>query len=128
MKRRTTEMMGFWVLTLCLVLASGFCITGTVMSRSQPGEREMELYYREKEQQLVRDTRAYLNQSGFLNSGVTLTRVIDESGMREYTITVHHGTIDNMDEGSKANLKEQLSTFVFAEENCIFSHEFLVTD
>ena len=126
MRRKAFDMIGFGVLTLCLVLVSAFCITGTVMSCSNSKEWEMELY--DKEQELVRDTREYLNQSGFVNSGVMLTSVMDENGMRWYTVTVHHGKIDRMDEDAKKNLKEQLATLVFAEDNCNFSHEFLVTD
>lgn len=128
MKKIEVGTVGFWLLTVFLVLVSAFCITGTVMSRSNPGEQELESYFRAKEQQLLRDTRAYLGENGYSNSGVTITRVVDENGAREYTITVHHGKIDKMDEKSKENLKEELSTLVFAEENCTFYHEFLVTD
>ncbi len=127
MKRKNFETIGFWVLTLCLVLVSAFFITGTVLSGSNKDERQLGLYYREQEQQLVRDTRNYLNESGFTNSGVTLTSVID-NGMREYTITIHHDKIHRMDETEREILKAELATFVFAEENCSFSHEFLVTD
>lgn len=128
MKRKTLELIGFWVLTLCLVLVSAFCITGTVMSGSNKDERRLELYYREQEQQLVRDTRNYLNQSGFQNSGVTLTRVVNEDGVREYTVTVHHDKIHRMDDMERDALKRELAGLVFEEDNCCFSHEFLVTD
>lgn len=127
MKRRNFETIVFWVLTLCLVLVSAFFITGTVLSGSKTDERQMELYYRQQEQQLVQDTRNYLNESGFTNSGVTLTRVSD-NGMREYTITVHHGKIHQMEPAERVSLKEELATLVFVDENCSFSHEFLVTD
>lgn len=128
MKKVEVGTIGFWALTVFLVLVSALCITGTVMSRSNPGGREIENYYMALEKQLVCDTREYLNKSGFPNSGVTLTRVVNENGMREYTMTVHHGKIDRMDENSRQILKEALSQFVFAEENCTFCHEFLVTD
>lgn len=128
MRRNEMGAVGFWGLTLCLVLVSAFCITGTVMSRSNPGEQEWENYYRVQERELVQETREYLGQNGFSNSGVTLTRVIDEKGKREYTITVHHGKIDNMDEDSRESLKKELSTLVFEADNCTFYHEFLVTD
>lgn len=128
MKRKNFEAVGFWVLTLCLVLVSAFFISGTVLSGSNKDEQQLELYYRQQEQQLIRDTRNYLNQSGFQNSGVTLTRVVEESGTREYTITVHHDKIDRMDETERSALKTELATLVFMEENCSFSHEFLVTD
>lgn len=118
----------FGMVTVCLVLISVFCITGTVYSQSKISERELENYYREKEQKMVCEVREYLNQSGFENSGVTLTRVLEADGMREYTLTVHHGRIEGMDESGRENLKEELSAFNFTAENCIFFHEFIIID
>lgn len=122
------ENIGFILLTACLVLLGAFCITGTVMSQSRPGEQELESYYRAKEKQLVSDTREYLGQNGFSNSGVTLTRVMDTDGVREYTITVHHGKIDKLDASARESLKNELLKLVFADDSCVFYHEFLVTD
>ena len=126
--RRGKRILGFWVLTICLVLVSAFCITGTVMSRCRPEEQELENYYREKEKELVRDTRNYLCQAGYQNSGVTLTRVVEVDGSREYTVTVHHGKIDRMDEESREDLKKELSSLHFSADNCTFFHEFLIAD
>lgn len=128
MKKIKAGTVGFWGLTVLLVFVSAFCITTTVMSRSNRAEREVESYFRVKEKQLVCDLREYLGQKGFPNSGVTLTRVVDEVGNREYTITVHHGRIDRMDEASRESLKNELSDFHFTEANCTFYHEFLATD
>lgn len=126
--RRGRVSIGFVALTVCLVFISAFCITGTVMSRSNLSERELENYYRAREQELVWETREYLNQAGFSNSGVTLTKVIDADGSREYTITIHHGKIDKMDTVSREALKEELATLAFVADNCTFCHEFLVAD
>lgn len=118
----------FIIVTVCLVLFSAFCITGTVYSQSRVSERELEMYYREKEKEMVREVREYLNQEGYENSGVTLTRVAEADGGREYTLTVHHGRINRMDEEDRENLKKELSAFDFEAANCTFCHEFLVTD
>lgn len=126
--RRGKGIIGFWLLTICLVLVSAFCITGTAMSRCKPEGRELENYYREKEKELVQDTRNYLCRAGFQNSGVTLTRVVESDGSREYTVTIHHGKIDSMDEPSRENLKRELSALTFSADNCTFFHEFLVAD
>ncbi len=119
---------GFVLLTVGLILISAFCITQTVFGRSNPGAEELENYYRVQERELVQETREYLNQTGFTNSGVTLTKVIDPDGSRAYTITVHHGKIDKMDSLSRENLKEELATLTFIADNCSFYHEFLMTD
>lgn len=126
MKRKGT--FRFVIMTVCLVFVNTFFITGTVFCQSEPSDKELENYYQAKEHELVKETRSYLNQEGFRNSGVTLTKVINEDGCREYTVTVHHEKIDKMDNQSRENLREELATLVFATDNCYFSHEFLVTD
>lgn len=128
MRRNKIGATGFGVLTLCLVLVSAFCITGTVMSQNDLNSQELESYYRGLERELVRETREYLGQEGFQNSGVTITRVIDTDGIREYTVTVHHGKINEMSEDARESLKEELAKLTFMAENCIFCHEFLETD
>lgn len=128
MRRGRTETFVFMIVTVCLVLISAFCITGTVHSQSRASERELENYFREKEQEMVREVREYLNQSGYENSGVTLNRVLETDGSRAYTLTVHHRRIDNLDEECRENLQAQLSAFDFVAENCTFFHEFLITD
>lgn len=126
MKRR--GVIGFVALTACLVFISAFCVTGTVMSQSNLSERELENYYRAQEKELVQETREYLNQAGFIDSGVMLTKVLEANGSREYTITIHHSKIDKMDTVSRESLREELETLVFVADNCTFCHEFLVTD
>lgn len=128
MKRKSNSTIGFVLATICLVFVSAFCITGTVFSQTKPGAAELESYYRQQEKALVQEARDYLNQAGFQNSGVTLNRVVDEDGSIEYTMTIHHGKIDKMDEASRESLKKELSTLTFPAENCTFFHEFLVTD
>lgn len=128
MKRKTNGNIGFVLVTICLVFVSAFCITGTVFCQTKPGAAELESYYRQQEKALVQETRDYLNQAGFQNSGVTLTRVADADGSLAYTMTIHHGKIDKMDEASRESLKKELSAFTFSAENCTFYHEFLVTD
>ncbi len=128
MRKKKNNTIGFAVLTFCLVLISAFCITGTVISQTKPLEAELINYYREQEKELVHRTREYLSQAGFPNSGVTLTSVIEVDGSREYTLTIHHGKINKMDENSKESLKEELASLVFVADNCIFYHEFLLTD
>lgn len=119
---------GFAALTVFLVAVSAFCITGTVRSQSRLEEREIEAYYREQEIEMVREIRAYLNQAGFRDSGVSLTRVVEEDGSHRYTLTVHHDRIDGMDGEARESLKEELSAFDFRAENCSFCHEFLIAD
>lgn len=126
MKRKVKGTIGFMAVTLGLVLVTAFCVVMTVKSQSNVEEVAVENYYREKEQEMLADTRAYLSREGFTNSGVTLTRVVDEEGNREYTITVHHRKISNLQEDARETLRVALQELVFEEENCSFCHTFLV--
>lgn len=126
MKRKVKGTIGFTAVTLVLVLVTALCVVMTVKSQSSVETAAVENYYREKEQKVLADTREYLNREGFANSGVTMTRVVDEEGNREYTITVHHRKISNLQDDDRKALAAALGAFTFEEENCSFCHTFLV--
>lgn len=123
MKKRMGNM-GFMVATFALVFVMTFCCTSVVMSRTDVSVQELEGYYRQLEKGLVEDARLFLYEKGFADSGVMLTRVIDESGSRQYTLTVHHGRITRMDEEERQVLMAELQQLVFEDENSIFFHKF----
>lgn len=118
----------FMVTTIVLVLIIACCAAGTVYSRNGIYRAEEESFYREKERELLRETRSYLSAKGYDNSGVNITRVLDEEGAREYTITIHHGRIDKMEEEKRTELAKELADLTFSAENCSFFHEFLVLE
>lgn len=118
----------FWAATVILVSVAALSFAGTVMCRTDLGSAELEAYYRKKEEQLVKDTRAYLNRSGFDNSGVMLTRVVDGDGSRMYTVTVHHREIDRLEEAEREALARELETFAFEDSSSTFFYKFLFTD
>lgn len=122
---RKTGSLKFAAATTILVLIAALSFAGTAMSRTGFSDPELEGYYRELEEQLVRDTRAYLNENGFTDSGVTLYRVVEADGSREYTVTVHHWRIDRMAETEREALARALGALTFEGEDCSFSHEFL---
>lgn len=127
-KSSVNSTLAFLVTTMCLVAVIAFCITGTVLSQTSIDVQWMENYYREQEQQLLAETREYLTELGFSNSGVTLTRVVDGEGIREYTFTIHHGKIDRMNDIERQQLADKLSKIAVLDDNCKFYHEFLLYD
>lgn len=116
----------FVAATICLVVVIAFCVAGTVVSQTSIEGQALENYYREQEKQLLAETKEYLTELGFRNSGVTLTRVVDEEGAREYTFTIHHGKIDCMEENERQELVGKLSKIAVLEGDCEFHHEFLI--
>lgn len=123
MKRRMGNI-SFVMATFILVFVMAFCCTGAVMSRTNVSTRELEGYYQELEKGLVEDARLLLSERGFDNSGVMLTRVIDENGSRQYTLTIHHGRISKMSEEDREILMAELEQIVFEDENSIFFCKF----
>ena len=115
-----------WILTtIVLILVTAFSIAGTVISKNDFKADELEQYYLQKEKQLTEDVRDFLNQKGYRNSGVTVTRVVESNGNREYTVTVHHGDIDRMTEGERTVLAGEMGNLTFEDEHCTFSMNFL---
>ncbi len=127
---RTVTKRGFIFLgaVIGLSLVIIFMTTMTVRSQSNIEIAQMERYYRELETEMVKDVRQMLNSKGYDNSGISLTRVVNEDGSREYTLTIHHKKITQLSEEGKADLKLQLGECNFDGENCSFNQEFLVMD
>lgn len=122
----------FAIITTLLVCIIAFCIVGTVKGQEADSNAETEAFYRELEGQILDDVRAYLTQEGFYNSGVTLNRIVDAEGKREYTFTIHHSRIDKMSDAERRDLALELSTRESAVleadifTNCSFCYDFLV--
>lgn len=119
MERRTGSLR-FWAVTIILVIVTALCCAGTVMSRTDFSERELEYYYRERERQLVEGAREYLGEQGYENSGVMLTRVVDADGSREYTLSIHHSRIAGLSDEEREQLTEELQEITFVGQDCVF--------
>ncbi len=115
----------FILLTIGLILVTTFCITSTVMSHSNENFKIEESYYRQIEQEYVKDIKRCLQEAGYKNSGVMLTRVVDEKGQRLYTVTIHNEKLNRLSEDEKEHLKETLEAFSFESPDCNFFHKFL---
>ena len=121
-------MTGFWAVTVLFLLVAALLCAGTAVSGTNIDTGEMEEYYQEKEYELAADIRGMLQREGLENSGVMVTRVVEADGSRSYTVTVHHGDIDNMSDAEKEQLLRRLENLNFEGEGCIFSHQFLLHD
>lgn len=125
---RRAGMAGFVAVTILLVLIAAFFCVETVMSRTNVDARELEEYYLSKEQELTREIRKVLEEKGFENIGVMVTRVVETDGSRRYTVTVHHGRIDDMCDDEREKLLEELKEISFTDDQCSFVHQFLLDE
>lgn len=113
--RKRAGNLGFVAVTIILILLTALCFAGTVASRTTLDSSELEGYYRQQEEQLVSRAREFLEEQGFVYSGVMLTRVVEADGSRAYTLTVHHGEIDRMSAPEREALAERLEGLAFPD-------------
>ena len=126
MKRQSVSNIAFYVTTVVLILIIVLCIGNTVKSESSAETQRIENRYRERE--LLSEMRGYLNDNGFRNSGVTLTYVADADGSVEYTFTIHHKKINEMDEAEREELTRELASSGVAAGNETIRYEYLLTE
>lgn len=100
---------GFVMLTVLLILVTVFCTTGTVMGMEKGKADVDEKYYRQAEKEYVKEVRSFLQEAGYENSGVTLTKLLCEDGTREYTLSVHHKRIGNLSLSGQEVLRQMLT-------------------
>ena len=117
---------GFWTAVIVLLCVTGFLIKGTVVSQAKSRIQQENEAYHEMEKDYIRKTREALKENGFENSGINLTKVIDEDGKRTYRVVVHNSKINRLNNSEKNTLEAILKSIEFADENCDFCHEFLV--
>lgn len=126
---RTAKNISFTiVISAVFVLVTAFCISGTVISQSKHADRIEARYYREMEQNYVKEVRSLLAEQGYVNSGVTMTGVIYEDGQRDYTVILHHKGFNKLNITEKQALLKECEKIVFPVETCKFFHEFMEED
>lgn len=113
------------IISVILVLVAAFCICGTVLSQGRDQYAIEEQYYRTMEQTYLQEVREFLEEEGYRNSGVTMTKVIETDGSRSYTVTIHHERIDRLPESEKQSLLADCATIAFPIEKCTFAHTLL---
>ena len=97
------------VSALVLIGITVFCISGTVHSSEKVERRERENYYREIEAEYVKEVRFFLNEEGYSNSGITMTKVIDEEENRSYANELDVQFIDKNSKKMDVDLREAVS-------------------
>lgn len=111
------------LISLLLVSVTVFCISGTVLGKEKNITEES--CYRELEQLYVEEVRSFLAKEGYKNSGVAMTKIIEENGTRNYTVTIHHKGINSLSETEQTLLKKECGSIAFPMEGCGLSHKFL---
>ena len=124
-KRMNRKDILFYIVLLVLFLLLSFLISNIAYSKENVKNLELEQYYDGLEDVMLRKVKEYLNENGFRNSGVSLTRVVDSDNHRTYQLTVHHDHINRMEEYEREELKAILCAFGFQDAYSTFQCSFL---
>lgn len=115
----------FFVITMILVFVTAFSVAGTVNGKNNEKERVEKHYLASIEKEYRQEITDILQKEGYKQSGITMTRVIQDEGMIDYTVKIHHKKLGKLSEIQKQELEKKLKQIDFAVENVSFCHEFL---
>lgn len=115
----------FVMVTVFLVLVLWLFISETVMSQTEGNITVDEKAYVELEKDYVVAVRGYLEERGYCNSGVALTRVVDENGERSYEMVLHHKNIYKLSCEEQEIMLEEIATMAFHVSGCKFQVKLL---
>ena len=116
----------FVIAVIISVLIISFCMTETVMGQSRADHRREKQYYSTMEKEYYAGMKALLTKMGYVNSGITIRWVLEETGERNYTVMIHHRRITQLDDAGKEELLQELMKTEFRDAGCTFCYEFLV--
>lgn len=108
---------------LLAAIAISFMVM-TIKGYASNGNREIQLYYDELESDYLKDMKEVLVEEGYIDSGITMTKIMNADGSRDYKIQIHNKSLNNISDIEKDKLCDLLSQFAFDDQNCTFSHEF----
>ena len=103
---------------MVLVLWSACGIKANAAERADNDRME----YQIQENTFLKEIRNCMEEEGYYNSGVTLTKIMDTDGSREYKVMVHHSDIDLEDEEKIASIYSLLCQVSFEDENIMVNY------
>lgn len=110
---------GILVLIICFTTASL-----NAKSMSNKGNDIKHSYYDEEEKVYREKVESVLNKYGLYNSGISMTSVSDENGMRYYTVKINNRYASTLLEEEVKGIFTELGALLFADGICDVQHEF----
>lgn len=115
----------FYIIAAVLILFIFSMVTMTVNATEGKKLQHKNAYYEELEDDYVEVLRDTLLSKGYRNAGITMTKVFNEDGSREYTVKLHHKRMSNLSEVAREELLMELSQVEFADSGCRVCLKFL---
>jgi hypothetical protein len=112
------EYMYLGLLTVLLIAGAFFLFSLTVKGLERNDSEALNEYFEILEDEYVSSAREYLNEKGYVNSGVMLNHTTDENGMRTYTLSVHNSRFEYASDEKIEEIKEALEGLSFSDPRC----------
>lgn len=116
--KNTGRFLGTTAVIVMLAAMIIFCISGTVRCLDKKLNRTEELSYRILEREYESELRGLLEEKGYCNSGVTMSSIVQEDGVRSYTVAIHHKKIEALGHVEKRALAAECQSIGAFVENC----------
>ena len=116
---RLVKNVAFGLFTVLLSFLLAMFVSQTVISQTKGNITVDEQHFQKLEQEYVKEIRSYMEEQGFQNSGVTLTRVV-ENGERSYEVVLHHKNLAKLTEEELEELFVQVEGLAFEVADCSF--------
>lgn len=110
----------------CGILLLIICFGATSINAKSMSDKDASLkrnYYDEEESVYRERVEAVLNAYGLYHSGISMTSVTDENGLRNYKVKINNRYAAALDDADFINLMEELDGLLFADGMCAVSHE-----
>ena len=115
----------FYMFTIMIVFVLFSFVTIRVKGQGEldfAADREL---YEQLEDEYTQHLKNMLEDKGYRNAGITMTKIYQPDGNREYTVLIHHKRIDQLSDGEKIILLNELAAVSFAGDQCSILHKFL---
>ena len=118
--RRNTKSIVLIVVALVIAVVTFITTSITVTSCKKGAASDNAAYYHQLEQAYVKEARKVMNEQGYFDAGITMTRRMNEAGDRIYTVKVHHNRLNNASFEKTNELMELLSNIPFADGQVLY--------
>lgn len=115
----------FYMFTIIAVIVLCLLIPMQAKGQSEYDPAENREYYEQLEDAYTQKIQQFLSGKGYRNAGITMTKVYQEDGSREYMVLIHHKRIDRLENIKKSCLLKELETVSFGSDQCRVRYGFL---
>ena len=118
--RRNTKSIVLIVVALVIAVVTFITTSITVTSCKKGAASDNAAYYHQLEQAYVKEARKVMNEQGYFDAGITMTRRMNETGERIYTVNVHHNRLNSASSEKTNELMELLSNIPFEDGQVLY--------